>query len=92
MKQESQDPRQPMVDFSLDFQYRQIRPTYALLSIVIPKECVNTCFRQAAIDQKLILSAIGFNKGEVPIEYIEQNFMAGLTDHIQEFLQKRVFK
>lgn len=88
MKQESQDPRQSIANCALDFQYHQIRPTYATLSIVIPKEWVKTCFRQAAIDQKLILSAIGFNRGEVPIEYIEQNFMAGLTDHVQEFLFK----
>lgn len=88
MKQKSQELQQCPYPFSLDFRYQQIRPTYATLTIVIPKEYVLTCFRQATIDQKRVLSAVGFNRGEVPLEYIEQNFLSGLTDHIQEFLFK----
>ncbi|MEX0849172.1 MAG: trigger factor [Candidatus Dependentiae bacterium] len=88
MKQISQNQNQPLYDFALDFQFNQVRPTCATLSIIIPKECVNKFFLQAAHDQKQALHTIGFNKGEVPIEYIEQNFMFSLIDHVQEFLFK----
>jgi FKBP-type peptidyl-prolyl cis-trans isomerase (trigger factor) len=88
MKQESLDLCQQTVGIPLDFNYIQVRPTFATLSIVVPKTYVSACFNQATFDQKKTLSAVGFNRGEVPIEYIEQNFMSGLTDHIQEFLFK----
>ncbi len=88
MKQKIQEQNQPIYDFDLDFQYQQIRPTIGTVSIVVPKVCVNKFFRQAARDQKETLHTIGFNKGEIPIEYIEQNFMYSLIDHVQEFLFK----
>ena len=51
--------------------------------LLYPKNVCNTLFSgKRRWIKKCILSAIGFNRGEVPIEYIEQNFMSGLTDHV----------
>lgn len=88
MKQQIQEPINPTYDFELDFQYQQLRPSLGTLSITVPKSCINTFFMQAAHDQKEALHTIGFNKGEIPLEYIEKNFMYSLVDHVQEFLFK----
>ncbi len=83
MKQFSQE--QPTSQ-ALNFIFEQQKPNFATLSITIPQTFVNAMFKIAAVDQKNILHTIGFNKGEVPIEYIEQNFMSALVEHVQEFL------
>lgn len=83
MKQCSQE--QPASQ-ALNFIFEQQKPTLATLSIIIPESFVNAMFKLVASDQKNILHTLGFNKGEVPIEYIEQNFMSGLIEHVKEFL------
>ncbi len=77
-----------MVNNQLNFSFAQEKPTFAFLSIIVPTSFVNTLYKFAAYDQKNILCTIGFNKGEIPLEYIEQNFMHTLTEHVQEFLFK----
>lgn len=72
----------------LSFLFQQEKPTFAILSIVVPQPFVNALFKLAAQDQKNILCTVGFNKGEIPMEYIEHNFMPTLTEHVQEFLFK----
>lgn len=72
----------------LNFIFEQEKPTFAILSIVVPQSFVNALYRAAASDQKSVLQTIGFNKGEIPVEYIEQNFTHSLTEHVQEFLFK----
>lgn len=72
----------------LGFIFEQEHPTFAILSITVPKTFVNGLFKAAAFDQKNVLQAIGFNKGEIPLEYIKQNFTHSLTEHVQEFLFK----
>ena len=71
---------------ALNFILEQQKSTFATLSITIPESFVNAMFKIAASDQKNILHTRGFNKGEVPIEYIEQHFMSALIEHVQEFL------
>jgi hypothetical protein len=58
---------------NLGFVFEQEHPTFAILSIVVPQSFVNDLFKAAAFDQKNVLQAVGFNKGEIPLEYIKQN-------------------
>ncbi len=83
MKQCSQE--QPASQ-QLNFIFEQQKPNAATLSIIIPEQFVNAMFKIAASDQKSVVHTLGFNKGEVPIEYIEQNFMPSLIEHVKEFL------
>lgn len=78
--------KQVNVQPALHFVFEQEKQTLANLSITVPEQFVNTLFKLAVHDQKSIVHTLGFNKGEVPLEYIEQNFMTGLVKHTQEFL------
>ena len=70
----------------LQFIVDQVKPTFLNITITIPVAFVNTLFKQASLSQKEISQTRGFNKGAVPLEYIEQNFMSTLNEHVQEFL------
>ncbi len=73
---------------SLSFQLNAINPTFGKLTITIPKDVVNALFKQVSTGQKEFLHTDGFAKGDVPIRYIEENFMYALIEHMREFLFK----
>ena len=70
------------LEFAIDY----LKPTFCSVVITVPKLFVNTLFAHASADQKQLMQTIGFNRGEVPIEYIEQNFMHALIEHLQEYI------
>jgi FKBP-type peptidyl-prolyl cis-trans isomerase (trigger factor) len=71
---------------SLHINIEHERPHLCTITVTIPKECVNALYAYASSDQKQVLQTIGFNKGEVPLQYIGKNYSSALTEHVQEFL------
>ena len=64
------------------------RPTLCHAHIIIPQSTVDKLYRETAITQQHALATQGFNRGHVPLEYIEQNFKQNITEHLKEFLFK----
>lgn len=89
MKQQNSQPITPAVTGSPDslhIQIEHIKPNLCTITITLPKEYINSLYAYASSDQKEVLQTIGFNKGEIPLEYIGKNYNNALTDHVQEFL------
>lgn len=61
-------------------------PRFCYATIVIPAHYVDTIYRIAAQSQQKYVAAPGFQKGSVPISYIEENYTSSLVDHVKEFL------
>ncbi|MCX5922560.1 MAG: hypothetical protein NTX86_04510 [Candidatus Dependentiae bacterium] len=74
---------QPLI-FDLSYENEHIGHA----SIIIPAAIINTLYLEASLSQKTYTQAFGFNKGEVPLEYIASNFKVNLIEHIKEFLFK----
>lgn len=72
----------------LRLELQQIRPLFSRARVIIPKNIVNLFFEHACFDQKIITQASGFHKGNVPLEYIQQNYTSSLVEHIKELLFK----
>lgn len=49
---------------------------------------VDVLYEQASLSQRNNTQTQGFNKGEVPVEYIASFYRANLTEHLKEFLFK----
>lgn len=64
------------------------RPTLGYATIIITPSFVDSVFHETALSQKPITHAPGFNRGEVPLEYIKQIFKENLLVHLKEFLFK----
>jgi len=73
---------------SLIFELENENTATALATVVIPAAIVDAIYKQASISQKINVQAFGFHKGEVPVQYIAENFKANLTEHLKEFLFK----
>lgn len=76
---------------SSDYNYanltlQELRPNLHYAIITIPQRCVQTMYRFASEYQKKKTSAAGFHKGNIPLEYIEQNFTSILHSHLKELL------
>lgn len=70
----------------LDLQYDD--PGLAQATITIPHFFVDQLYQEAAFLQREHVQTHGFSKGQIPIEYIVQNFKANLSEHVKEFLFK----
>lgn len=67
---------QPVHDYSTYF------------TIYIPQEYVNTVYDEVSRMQQQNTIVPGFSKGNVPLQYIQENFKSTLLNHVQEFLFK----
>jgi FKBP-type peptidyl-prolyl cis-trans isomerase (trigger factor) len=65
-----------------------LNQSFLQATITIPLASVTTLFHQAALMQQSCVQAYGFTRGEVPIEYIKNNFCENLLDHVKELLLK----
>lgn len=70
--------------FHIDIQ--QAKPTLSIATVVVPAKVVTALYEQAVKTQQLETQAYGFQKGNAPVGYIEQNFKQNLIDHVKEFL------
>lgn len=71
---------------SLSFDYP--RPAICHATVTVASDVIEVMYHQAALTQKRCTQTYGFNKGEVPIDYIKNNFKENLTEHLKEFLFK----
>jgi len=73
---------------SLDFSLEKINSRLYKAEITIPTETVDAFYKQALLSHKHTVQTFGFNKGEIPLEYIESNYQSDVIDHLKEFLFK----
>lgn len=76
--------------FQIGFEVDHIDPTLAHASIIIPADIVEALYHETALSQIALSHTAGFNKGQIPIEYIKINFREKLIDHLKELLFKYV--
>src|SRR3990167_5223824 len=67
----------------LSFHLECIRPNLCYATISIPAKIVTTFYHAAAQSQQKSVLTHGFQRGEVPIEYIKQNFTDTLVEHLK---------
>lgn len=70
----------------LSFALEKIRPTLCKVAITVPQHVVSLVYEQATLAQCDHIQAPGFQKGSIPISYVEHHFGATLTEHLKEFL------
>jgi len=62
--------------------------SFCTAKVTIPSHISDKAYQEAILAQKESARAIGFNKRNVPIEYIRQNFEVNINSHLEEFLFK----
>jgi trigger factor len=75
-----------MDEAQLVFDLQQIRPTACSATVTVPAQWVGALYNHASRKQQKNTNAYGFHQGEVPLDYIQQNFKSTLLEHIKEFL------
>jgi len=78
------------IEFEIGFEIDQIDTTLAHATVIVPAEMVEALYHETALSQIGSSHTTGFNKGQVPIEYIKINFREKLVDHLKELLFKYV--
>jgi len=71
---------------SLLFSLEKTRPALCKVVITIPKAIVSLIYEQAMLAQCHHIQAPGFQKGSIPISYVEHYFGNTLIEHLKEFL------
>ncbi len=72
----------------LRFAFSSEQPNVSLATIIIPCDIINQLFNETIRTQQERIQTIGFSQGNVPIEYIQQNFRSIMIEHLKEFLFK----
>ena len=73
---------------ALSLRLRAIHHNTYLATVVIPQNIVHLFYNLAAQHQQKSLAITGFEKGQVPLEYIKKNYRENLIIHTQEILFK----
>lgn len=71
---------------AFEFEIHQEAPTLWYARINAPDALVNLIYHEAIKSQQESMHAVGFSKGTVPFEYIEQTLKSSLIDHVKDFL------
>ncbi len=72
----------------LTFSIEQVRSTNATITISAGPEIITQLLHESALSIQKSAHAPGFNRGEVPIEYIAKTYCENLMGHVTEFLFK----
>lgn len=72
----------------LRLELSQEGPIFYHGTVIIPSLIVDAVYKEASLSQQHYAQTYGFNKGQVPLEYISEFFKANLTTHLKEFLFK----
>ncbi len=56
--------------------------------VTVPAKIIDALYHEAALAQQYYVQTHGFGQGQVPLEYIKQNFKADIVEHLKEFLLK----
>lgn len=73
---------------NIGFSLKQESSILHTAHITIPQEIVLALYTQASKSQMAAVQLPGFNKGNVPLEYITENFRSNLVEHVKEFLYR----
>ena len=65
-----------------------IRPALCQATVIVPSAIVDALYHESAVSQQHSAQTAGFNRGEVPLTYVKQNFKEHLIEHSKEFLFK----
>ena len=77
-------PGQKFLGFFMDY----INDQFCQTTITIPVKVVEKVYHQVAVSHQKKISAYGFHKHEVPLEYVKANFQPYLNEVVTEFLFK----
>ncbi len=58
------------------------------ISVIVPARVVDALYLEMSIAQQQSTFAYGFNKGAVPLEYIQTHFKSAILEHCKELLLK----
>ncbi len=72
----------------LSFELECIRPDFCYAIIVVPASLVDVLYHEAAKSQQKSTQTYGFHRGDVPLDYIKQNFTENLIEHLKEIIFK----
>ena len=72
----------------LSFEFECMRPDFCYATVIVPAAMVDELYHEAAQSQQKSAQTYGFHHGEVPLDYIKQNFTENLTEHVKELLFK----
>ncbi len=72
----------------ISFEFTSPQPSFGYAKIIISAKMVDILYDETARAQQHSVHAYGFNRGQVPLEYIKQNFEVNLLDHMKEFFLK----
>src|SRR5689334_18172497 len=77
---------------SLSIIFSPVCPTNSrqTATIIVSPAIVAALFDLAALSQQPVTQTHGFIRGEVPVDYIKQNFKESLLNHLKELLLKQV--
>ncbi len=84
--EQSHESSEPVHELS--FKLECIRPNFCYGTVTVPAHTVKILYHEAAKSQQRSALTHGFQRGEVPIEYIKQNFADNLVLHLKELLLK----
>jgi FKBP-type peptidyl-prolyl cis-trans isomerase (trigger factor) len=71
---------------SLSFSYEPIVQHLTKVTITVPASLVDMVYAQTSRAQQQSINTYGFDKGQTPVSYIEQNYRSHLLGAVQEFL------
>ena len=73
---------------SLGFFLDYVGNNHCQVTITVPVKNVDKIYKEIAFLHREKINTYGFHQGEIPIEYVEQNFRPYLTELVTEFLFK----
>ena len=74
--------------YQLSFELECTRPDFCYGTVIVPAAMVDELYHKAAQSQQKSAQTYGFHHGEVPLDYIKQNFTENITEHEKELLFK----
>ena len=84
MKRDLSSSDKSGLHFALTYQ----RPTLCTATVTIPKHIINTLYHETTATQQQAVETQGFQRGNIPLAYIEKNFKINITEHLKEFIFK----
>ncbi len=77
-----------MEEFGKSFAFSVVeeKPQRQRATVVIGKEYVHALYNEALLSRKKQVKTYGFEKGNTPMHYIEQNFRSHIIEHLKELL------
>ncbi|HZW61598.1 MAG TPA: trigger factor [Candidatus Babeliales bacterium] len=77
---------QPIEAYALRLEVKKLSNSSCLATVIVPVAIVDTIHHQALCSLQRTIQAPGFQRGSVPLSYIEQNFPLSVSNHLKEFL------